>query len=311
MRAARPGILAAPAAAAAIWPLVPPLRSAASAAGVALLFGEPHQPQDALRGCPHHRAPVPRQGACCRCASGAAGAGGSGGAAAAGPRLAWPDPASTRSAQARACPPARCGTQRIVHTPAHPTCLQGALVAIDSTFATPVNCQPLGLGADLVLHSATKYLGGHNDVLAGALCGARTLCATPCWAARAARAAGTPRQLQPASRAARRASQHAQDFRRAPQTTRCVPPSSGSPAGRADLVWLCRELQKVVGATLDPQARAGRTAGRQAGRQAGLACGHAPRHEAKTRAPILPTALCLPPALLSHPAPPPPRPPTW
>lgn len=44
-------------------------------------------------------------------------------------------------------------------------------VCIDSTFATPMNQQALALGADLVLHSATKYLAGHNDVLAGALCG--------------------------------------------------------------------------------------------------------------------------------------------
>lgn len=40
----------------------------------------------------------------------------------------------------------------------------GALVCIDGTFATPVNQQVLALGADLVLHSATKYLAGHNDV---------------------------------------------------------------------------------------------------------------------------------------------------
>jgi len=52
-----------------------------------------------------------------------------------------------------------------------PPVLQGAVVAIDSTFATPINMQPLALGADLVIHSATKYLAGHNDVLAGALAG--------------------------------------------------------------------------------------------------------------------------------------------
>ena len=38
---------------------------------------------------------------------------------------------------------------------------------IDATFATPVNCRPAGFGVDLVVHSATKYLAGHNDVLAG------------------------------------------------------------------------------------------------------------------------------------------------
>jgi cystathionine gamma-synthase len=42
---------------------------------------------------------------------------------------------------------------------------------VDSTFATPVNSQPLGLGIDLVLHSATKYLSGHNDVLGGVVAG--------------------------------------------------------------------------------------------------------------------------------------------
>uniref|UniRef100_A0A7I4CEZ2 Cystathionine gamma-synthase n=1 Tax=Physcomitrium patens TaxID=3218 RepID=A0A7I4CEZ2_PHYPA len=49
----------------------------------------------------------------------------------------------------------------------------GALVCIDGTFATPVNQQALALGADLVLHSATKYLAGHNDVLAGSLSGSK------------------------------------------------------------------------------------------------------------------------------------------
>jgi len=49
----------------------------------------------------------------------------------------------------------------------------GALVAVDSTCATPVHTQPIALGADLVMHSATKYLAGHSDVLAGALVTAR------------------------------------------------------------------------------------------------------------------------------------------
>jgi cystathionine gamma-synthase len=42
---------------------------------------------------------------------------------------------------------------------------------IDATFATPVNCRPAAFGIDLVVHSATKYLAGHNDVLAGVVCG--------------------------------------------------------------------------------------------------------------------------------------------
>ncbi len=43
----------------------------------------------------------------------------------------------------------------------------GALVAVDNTFATPANQRPLELGADFVVHSTTKYLGGHSDVVGG------------------------------------------------------------------------------------------------------------------------------------------------
>ncbi len=50
-----------------------------------------------------------------------------------------------------------------------------ALTAIDSTFATPLNLQPMIYGIDLVIHSATKYLGGHNDVLAGVVVGSHSL----------------------------------------------------------------------------------------------------------------------------------------
>ncbi len=45
----------------------------------------------------------------------------------------------------------------------------GTLVAVDSTFATPLVQQPLDYGADVVMHSATKFIGGHSDLLAGAL----------------------------------------------------------------------------------------------------------------------------------------------
>jgi cystathionine gamma-synthase len=51
----------------------------------------------------------------------------------------------------------------------------GALVAVDNTFATPINQNPLALGADIVLHSATKYLGGHADALGGAACASQEL----------------------------------------------------------------------------------------------------------------------------------------
>ena len=54
------------------------------------------------------------------------------------------------------------GAAAIAHT-------AGALLAVDSTAATPVLTQPLSLGADIAMHSATKYLNGHSDVIAGSL----------------------------------------------------------------------------------------------------------------------------------------------
>jgi len=78
----------------------------------------------------------------------------------------------------------RPGSTRMVwiETPANPTWTvtdiaaaadaahaAGAILAVDSTAATPVLTQPIGLGADLVVHSATKFLNGHSDVLAGVL----------------------------------------------------------------------------------------------------------------------------------------------
>jgi cystathionine gamma-synthase len=50
----------------------------------------------------------------------------------------------------------------------------GAWLAVDSTVATPVLTRPIALGADIVMHSATKYLNGHSDVVGGVLAGART-----------------------------------------------------------------------------------------------------------------------------------------
>jgi cystathionine gamma-synthase len=64
------------------------------------------------------------------------------------------------------------GAAEIAHT-------AGALLAVDSTAATPVLTRPLSLGADLVMHSATKYLNGHSDVIAGTLTTARD---DPFWA---------------------------------------------------------------------------------------------------------------------------------
>ena len=51
----------------------------------------------------------------------------------------------------------------------------GARVVVDNTFATPINQNPLAMGADLVVHSATKFLGGHADAMGGVLCGGREL----------------------------------------------------------------------------------------------------------------------------------------
>jgi cystathionine gamma-synthase len=47
----------------------------------------------------------------------------------------------------------------------------GAMLMVDNTFATPINQKPLTLGATLVAHSATKYLSGHSDIVAGAIVG--------------------------------------------------------------------------------------------------------------------------------------------
>jgi len=82
----------------------------------------------------------------------------------------------------------RAGATKLVwlETPANPTWAvsdiaaaaeiahrAGALLAVDSTVATPVLTRPIEHGADLVMHSATKYLNGHSDIIAGALVGAR------------------------------------------------------------------------------------------------------------------------------------------
>ncbi len=71
-----------------------------------------------------------------------------------------------------------------LESPTNPTCKvldlerlarrakeHGATVVVDNTFATPINQHPLELGADLVIHSATKFLGGHADALGGVLAG--------------------------------------------------------------------------------------------------------------------------------------------
>ena len=50
---------------------------------------------------------------------------------------------------------------------------QNALLVVDSTFASPIATRPLALGADLVVHSLTKYIGGHGDAMGGAVCGSQ------------------------------------------------------------------------------------------------------------------------------------------
>jgi cystathionine beta-lyase/cystathionine gamma-synthase len=52
---------------------------------------------------------------------------------------------------------------------------RGLALLVDATFASPVNCRPLEHGADIVITSATKYLNGHSDVIAGAIAGAATI----------------------------------------------------------------------------------------------------------------------------------------
>jgi len=54
---------------------------------------------------------------------------------------------------------------------------RGVRVIVDSTFASPINTRPLDDGADLVIHSGTKYLGGHNDLLSGVVAGASEIVA--------------------------------------------------------------------------------------------------------------------------------------
>lgn len=54
---------------------------------------------------------------------------------------------------------------------------KGIPLVVDATFGTPVNFRPLALGADIVVHSATKYLGGHSDLIGGVVCGPEAMVA--------------------------------------------------------------------------------------------------------------------------------------
>ena len=91
------------------------------------------------------------------------------------------DPTETRSWRKKM----RKTTRAIfLETPVNPTCRvldlrpvsyatkeAGIALVVDSTFASPVNLRPLEHGADVVIHSATKFLNGHHDVIGGAVCG--------------------------------------------------------------------------------------------------------------------------------------------
>ena len=81
-----------------------------------------------------------------------------------------PSPWAAGSCTSRRPPtrPSRSSTSSGWHAAGHAA---GAIVVVDNTFATPINQNPLALGADLVVHSATKFLGGHADALGGVLVG--------------------------------------------------------------------------------------------------------------------------------------------
>ncbi|MDD3603931.1 MAG: aminotransferase class I/II-fold pyridoxal phosphate-dependent enzyme, partial [Kiritimatiellae bacterium] len=100
-----------------------------------------------------------------------------------GVEVTWVDAADWKSV--KDC--IRPNTQMIfLETPSNPLCKVidvaatkkmarkvGAMVVVDNTFATPYHQHPLELGADLVVHSATKALGGHNDLMAGHIAGSK------------------------------------------------------------------------------------------------------------------------------------------
>ncbi len=79
---------------------------------------------------------------------------------------AWPNDTKLIWLETPTNPMLRCFDIEAIAAVAHS---RGALVVVDNTFATPYLQQPLALGADVVVHSATKYLGGHSDVVGGFL----------------------------------------------------------------------------------------------------------------------------------------------
>ena len=95
------------------------------------------------------------------------------------------------------------------------------MLAVDSTVATPVFTQPLALGADIVMHSATKYLNGHSDVIAGALATARNDAAVGAHQGAAHPARRDPRPVRGLAADARPAHARRARARRRPQAPRC------------------------------------------------------------------------------------------
>ena len=85
---------------------------------------------------------------------------------------AWDRPARVRFVETMANP-----GFPLADLPALAATKRGGLLIVDNTFASPVLCRPLELGADLVCESATKYLNGHHDVMAGVVAGSRELVA--------------------------------------------------------------------------------------------------------------------------------------
>ena len=83
-----------------------------------------------------------------------------------GVAAAWPDDTKLIWLETPTNPMLRCFDIEAIAALAHS---RGAMVVVDNTFATPYLQQPLALGADVVVHSATKYLGGHSDVVGGFL----------------------------------------------------------------------------------------------------------------------------------------------
>ncbi len=94
----------------------------------------------------------------------------------------------------------------------------GALVVVDNTFATPVNQLPLQLGADLVAHSATKYLGGHSDLSAGTVMGSRALLEPIDWWRRSLGSAPSPQTGSLLSRSLKTLSVRVAQHNRSAQT---------------------------------------------------------------------------------------------